>query len=274
MKLFKRATEAITEVMDPRSNEEIIAEIHETFNTEVERLLEGTKVKASLHTDKEILLAKSRRLANLGFTNTTDTLKGRKEADRINKLRSANLEKDLLNETILHFQNKYPLYKFITEVSVKRICEKYGLVYGPIGRYEGFVPEKNLVEIENFKVEDEDKAYHTVDYHYSTYDDSVTVKYYSKKAYDYRYEQHRARSYSSGRNASFEGQAPFEIAAPVKDFNTDNMVLSGSKLSLKVTPPDPIVLQPVMFKDKKHYLIVTAWGEEASDPLVVNEKLN
>jgi hypothetical protein len=269
--LFKQVTEAI----DPRTNEEIIAEIHETFNTEVERLLDGTKVKASLHTDKEILLAKSRRLDNLGFINTTDTLEGRKEADRINQLRFANEEKDLLNETILYFQDKYPLYKFITEESVKRICEKYGLVYGQIAYYEGFVPEKNLSEIENFKVEESDKAFHTVDRHYSNYgDDSVTIKYYNKKTYDWSYEQDRARAYSTINKVDYEGEAPFEIAAPVKDFNTDDMILSGSKLSIKITPPDPIVLQPVMFENKKHYLIVTAWGEEASDPLVVNEKMN
>ena len=34
--------------------------------------------------------------------------------------------------------------------------------------------------------------------------------------------------------------------------------------------PDPVVLQPV----KGGYLILTAWGDEASDPLVINENFN
>jgi len=33
---------------------------------------------------------------------------------------------------------------------------------------------------------------------------------------------------------------------------------------------DPVVLQPV----KGGYLIITAWGDEASDELVVNQKFN
>lgn len=38
----------------------------------------------------------------------------------------------------------------------------------------------------------------------------------------------------------------------------------------RVNVPDPVVLQPV----KGGFLIVCAWGEEASDEIVVNEKMN
>jgi hypothetical protein len=53
---------------------------------------------------------------------------------------------------------KYPNNKFITEESVKKICEKYNLVYSTIDRYIGTVPDKNLTEIANFKINDEDKV--------------------------------------------------------------------------------------------------------------------
>ena len=43
-------------------------------------------------------------------------------------------------------------------------------------------------------------------------------------------------------------------------------LVEGYKLEKKHIP-DPVVLQPV----KGGYLILTAWGDEASDPLVVNE---
>jgi hypothetical protein len=67
--------------------------------------------------------------------------------------------------------------------------------------------------------------------------------------------------------------APLEIAAPIKDFDTKGMELKDFKLS-EIEIPDPVVLQPVFYARQKHYLIVTAWGQEASDELVVNQKMN
>jgi hypothetical protein len=69
------------------------------------------------------------------------------------------------------------------------------------------------------------------------------------------------------------GSCPLEIAAPASDFDTTGMELKNFKLS-PIEFPDPIVLQPVFFEGSKHYLIVTAWGLEASDEMVVNEKMN
>jgi hypothetical protein len=43
----------------------------------------------------------------------------------------------------------------------------------------------------------------------------------------------------------------------------------GYKLEKKHIP-DPVVLQPV----KNGYLILTAWGNESEDELVVNQKFN
>lgn len=40
------------------------------------------------------------------------------------------------------------------------------------------------------------------------------------------------------------------------------------------TAPDPIVMKPVFYKGKAFKLICSAWGKEAEDELVVNEKLN
>jgi len=51
------------------------------------------------------------------------------------------------------------------------------------------------------------------------------------------------------------------------------MKVKDFKIS-KIEIPDPVVLKPVYYGGQKHYLIVTAWGLEASDELVVNEKMN
>ena len=53
----------------------------------------------------------------------------------------------------------------------------------------------------------------------------------------------------------------------------DDLVTKGHKLE-NAPILDPIVLQPVYHNNKKHYLIVTAWGIEAEDPLVMNANLN
>ena len=71
-----------------------------------------------------------------------------------------------------------------------------------------------------------------------------------------------------------EMKCPLEIAAPVKDFSMDGMKIDGgaggSRRISKIEVPDPIVLKPVFFNNQKHYLIVTAWGLEAADEMVMN----
>jgi hypothetical protein len=74
-----------------------------------------------------------------------------------------------------------------------------------------------------------------------------------------------------GRRGPFAFSEPattFEIVAPIKDFDTRNMIIENGELKNKVEIPDPIVLQPVYHNNEKHYLIVTAWGIEAEDELV------
>jgi hypothetical protein len=68
----------------------------------------------------------------------------------------------------------------------------------------------------------------------------------------------------------------FIIAAPLKDFDTNGMEVEKFKLiEKKVIPvPDPVVMQPVLYNNIEYYLIVTAWGEEASDVDVVNQIMN
>ncbi|ULT44109.1 hypothetical protein KRR40_12535 [Niabella defluvii] len=53
---------------------------------------------------------------------------------------------------------RYPNYKFITREEVNRLCEKYGLIFGRADKYTGDIPEKNLLEIEAFYVNNEDVA--------------------------------------------------------------------------------------------------------------------
>lgn len=66
-------------------------------------------------------------------------------------------------------------------------------------------------------------------------------------------------------------KASLEIVGNKDDFDMRGMEAVDYELK---DIPDPIVLQPVFHNGAKHYLIVTAWGEEASDSKVVNQVMN
>lgn len=256
-----------------KSVNEIIEEIHETFFTEHEKLMETAKITNSLGTNKEELIKKADRLYRLGFTSTKEVKEASLEKLRLYNLKIENKEKGELIEAINYFSFKYPFYKFITEESVKKICEKYNLIYGEVGKYIGTVPEKNLKQLEEFKISEEDECYMEITIYISVRRTRKYPKYIS-------FEEHENllnREFDSRRNSRvhcdsyslFYEKAPLEIAAPRKDFDMEDMEVTDYKLET-INIPDPVVLKPVFFKDKKYYLVVTAWGNEASDEKVIN----
>lgn len=278
-----------------------VEEIHETFYTEVDRLLEYAKVSSPIEKPNQALSDKVNRLRKLGFEQAGEIKKMSEESVRIqNKQREKGMKAELI-QVITYFSMKYPQYKFITEESVKKICEKYNLVYGETKRYRGTVPDKNLEQIENFKIKKEDECYVSTEGWGSLFYGSEEecrrkvkprdpregsfiggidpIDTWGSRPFremDYQWQLMRTlydtpRAFvSSGNNYQ---KCSFEICAPVKDFDMSGMTISDHQLKA-VTPPDPIVLAPVVYKNKKYYLIVSAWGDEESDENVVNEKMN
>ena len=277
---------------------EIIEEIHETFYTEVDRLLEEAGIDHPIAAHDPSLAAKAKRLEKLGF-NMTQEVKADREVRHNNlKAETVNYENAQLKAAINYFRMKYPNYKFITEKSVKRICDKYGLVYGAVHRYKGTVPDANLEQIEKFKIKDEDLCYvkqqprgftilssrrgFTAGFDPAMFEQPDTYighgEYLKGKAEAEKikksaspYQINMLEYYQTYMNTTGCTLCPLEIAAPVKDFDMTGAELNGTKI---VNIPDPVVLQPVFFEGTKHYLIVTAWGAEAADELVVNERNN
>jgi hypothetical protein len=235
----------------------VIEEIHHAFYTEVDRLLESAKISNPVN---EKIIKKAERLRKLGFIKT-------KEVEIYIKSKMEEISKNERIELINYFSSKYPLYKLITKESVKSICNKYGLIYGPVNYYKGDVPDVNLRHIENFKISDNDKCFNVESFSSTWFTDYNA----------FLEQENRKKEYLKlGRiniSRHIIEESPLEIVAPVSDFDTTNMKISDFKLS-KIKIPDPVVLQPVFYKGEKHYLIVTAWGNEASDSLIVNEKMN
>lgn len=254
-KTAKKAILSVKAAMEPvRDPQEVITEIHEAFDAATEKLLFDAKAVLSGSYDTE----KGNRLKNVGFVSS-------EKAVQASKVESEKQYASHINKVVDYYSVYYPHHKFITEQMVKDICLKYGLV-GAVARYYiGDIPEKNLSDIERFKLRDEDKVLYTV-HEWTASSANRTWSegrgYYRKTPLSWGSE----RVYISDENIKEVLEQPeFIICAPIKDFDTKHMRLEdGYKLVLEV--PDPIVLQPV----KDGFLIITKWGLEASDPIVIN----
>jgi hypothetical protein len=250
-----------------KDQNEIIAEIHEEFDSSTERLLNEAKEILSKNDSSKI--EKANRLKRIGFSSSKTVEEAQEQVNAAAKSKE-------LSENIVYFKQHYPFNKFINETEVERICKKYGLLCGEASKYIGEIPEKNLSEIEAFKLRKEDLQ---VKYSYMGIDDLRSQLIWES----FRGRQNifgglQSRSYlqqsmplyqakSDKREDEYE-KPEFKICAPVKDFNTEYMSIEdGYKLS---NIPDPIVLQPV----KGGYLIVSKWGLEGEDKELVNEVLN
>jgi hypothetical protein len=250
--LFKRKTETATieVVEEPISRyPKEVEEIHHAFETASDRLLE--EAKSVIDQSSSFNLDKVKRLSALGFKNVKEVESGQKIIQKV------ELSKEQV-ELIKYYNKEYPKNKFITEAQVMEICHKYNLVCGNVDRFKGFVPEKNLIDIENFKVKGQDLSWF---YNYGG-NTPNTVENLMKRwghPYDYFVNSRNIEN----RKCFQQTNITLKICAPIKDMDISGLTLKdGYRLEKHI--PDPVVLQPV----KGGYLVVTAWGDEANDPIL------
>ena len=244
--------DAITEKI---KKNDVIKEIHNSFYNFQGEIIQRIHNPKNFNTFNEELIKKYEALVKLGFTSGETFLKGEEELKRKQKLDSEQYNLNRLESPIVYFSKKYPLYKFISVEGVNFIRNKYNLSIGTVDLYIGDIPDKNLEAILNFKIEDEDCLYLLQNYRHNG-----SLKDENESSFkDYN------KSYLN--DLTFK-KAPLEIVAPLKDFKVKEVIKPIEDIE------DPIVLQPVYYHNTKYYLIVTAWGEEASDELVVNKIFN
>lgn len=253
--MFKLIKKALTPKPSKEQMQTIIEGIHNEFDTAGEKLL----IEAKAILAKQLPTNKGERLKKLGFSAAESAVK----FDEISKERK---EKEELAKLIEYYQTWYPSYKFITEKVVKSICEKYGLLSAQVQYYKGDVPEKNIAEMEAFKLRQEDMETR-----------SNTDDYLEQRRFWRMMNMSSLGGFSRSERRYPDPptdysvryiQPSFVIAAPEKDFDTRLLIRNGHKLELHI--PDPIVMQPV----KGGYLIVSKWGLEAEDAELTNEKMN
>lgn len=272
-----------------QTEKELIAEIHDSFYTEVEKLLNLANTPNLLDTKKQELIDKTKRLKALGFTNTKEAIEGNLEIKRLGILQNENEQKKELKRAILYFSQKYPNYKFITEESIHTICGKYGLIMGDSNQYIGTIPDVNLKHMEDFSISDEDQVYYIKsEERYGSRTNKIVKNYISSEQIYQTFINNQTSEDKNYRNYYYDNindvinlrayrkdinKEVFTIVAPLKDFNIKDHEMINNKL-VQIVEKDPVVLCSVMYENKKYSLIVTAWGLEASDELVLNSKHN
>lgn len=259
LKKFKITVQSALE--SPKDPNVLVAEIHNEFDTSTERLLNEAKLILS-KSDKSAN-EKADRLKGLGFRQSKIVSE---TSDRVKKEKSS---KDLA-DSIFYFKQWYPNNKFITEEEVKNICKKYKLIFAEVSYYIGDVPEKNISEIEIFKLREEDML------KVSNYDDYINRMMRQNRlgglgniGMGLRAINYEPAIIKPPKEIIVRSVRPeFKICASAKDFDTSSMIVSDGYKLMNI--PDPIVLQPV----KGGYLIVSKWGLEGEDVSLVNEKMN
>jgi hypothetical protein len=183
------------------------------------------------------------KMHSLGFSNAAE-VKEFKEMDNKRK------EQEAIKSKIEYYQQTYPLHKFISEEAVKTICKKYNLLLTMTSDYIAEIPEKNQKEIVAFRVMRKD-----VREPYEVYRGMFFMRHFHYPRFT------EPKQYEDWQNEKLCGK-DLLIVAPEHKLKTEGKIKDGHILKIK----DPIVLQPV----DKGYLIVSSWGLEAGDELVVN----
>lgn len=243
-----------------------VYEIHHEFEVASDKLLASANEVIKEAASKDV--NKVKRLLNLGFKQV-------QQVEEIQPLiKKVELSKEQI-DLVAYYKREYPLNKFITEEQVETICKKYNLVCGGVDRFKGFVPEKNLKQIEKFKLKSNHRPmeYAFGDVWFSFEDLCKPNSFDSRGWYGHKthyYEKSVKLGIPQNDYVRYKEGINLSICAPVKDMDMSGMTIKNGYKMETIHIPDPVVLQAV----KGGYLILTAWGDEASDPLVTNEIFN
>jgi hypothetical protein len=257
-----------------KTENDIIEEIHQSFMTEVDMLLANAKVMRSMESEKQGLIEKAKRLKKLGFYQSPEVKEAESEIVRLEAIQKENEENQQLADAIEYFSNKYINFKFITIESIKRICAEYNLIYSGVAHFKGVVPDDNLKRIEEANIDPIDEIFTVTEGRTKREITFKQFREYHKELAKLNMPLIFGHSYNYRGKDIVLNKENLIIVAPERDFDMRGMEVRDFERVEKPAPKDPVVCHPVQFKGRKAFLIITAWGKEASDPDVVNERMN
>jgi len=173
----------------------------------------------------------------------------------------------------------FPFHKLIHYNQILMLCDKYKLFFSPTKDFVGAIPPKNMMEVQRFLQQ----------YNYVHFEHWEKQGFWSQllerepKGKKYSFVKPEQIEHPYKEDTCYSGTIPesvFEwfIVAPA------SMVVTRKKRKWD-TSDDPIIIGMIRpkfgcggfqwwDKSKAWGVIVMAWGDEASDPAVVNEKMN
>lgn len=282
-----------------KSNQEIIADIHQEFDTAQERILDQAEkllqeLKIPLESEVE---QKAKRLEAVGFTSAIPVKQAETIRKRNNKIQEQfQLTKEVA-DLLKYYQQTYPFSKFLPESELDRICQKYNLIHAPVANYKMDVPEKNLRDIEQRQLltptdQGLDQMYVTPrksswsfenekrDRFINTYGEKILLdKINTTSRYDLLIAlcRHLGTDWVDFPNSweiSEVCKQGLFIAAPKNEFNLEGLKKEGKfgfKQIFERKIEDPIVFE---YCRGGMIRVITKWGLEAEDQALINEKLN
>ncbi len=312
-KPVEKEVQVLVEEKQVNSEQSLIDEIHNEFDTAPQRILEQALAIIDRESNSKIVLEsnieeKANRLEKLGF-NKNGLVAKKQDIDKRNSQKDAVIEMEVKQANLINYYSRtYPFLKFLPESELDRICEKYGLVYAPVKHYKMPVPEKNLEEIENSqptKAEDKSdkkvtwKFIHNTSYKHELYDEiikSLGGNEFTDEEIVFLYKKHFNKvisktddynqsnliwkfAHSIGKTLVCDGEKTEQdrsglfIAAPQQHFDLEGLEFDKNKGYFKVTKT--LIKDPIVFKYVKGgILVVTKWGLEGEDPALQMEILN
>lgn len=190
---------------------------------------------------------------------------------------------------LAHYKIKYPNNKFIILPQLERVLEKYNLYQRDLECFMGDIPEKNIKDLQNFRVyfqdlrkidklllerivqdcknqinsEDYKKLYSFVFY-------SVPIN-----LSDCILNLKAANRFIRKNNSYFN--SPLQIASVESLFNEKAWEHGKARILNRdeIQAKSQVDLDPIItFEFENAFAIVTAWGDEANDELIFNQQLN
>ncbi len=280
-----------------KTEQQIVAEIHNEFDTAEDRLLQqADNLLAELNIPTETKIEqKAQELRKLGFVNS--------ESVTVAKVLEVNREKQKLTlvttkeqaELIRYYKQNYPFQKFLTVDELERICDKYNLIFAPVANYIKDVPDKNIAEIkaaQSLKIADNpinkitarvthfwDSCPRSIrillsgEFDFTKYGESKSESNLLRKAKDLGYTGDYEGYIFHSMNVTKEHRSGLFIAAPQSHFNLKGLSKKGKYSFLNVTITE--VKDPIVFRYVRGGVqVLSKWGLEGQDELLVNEKLN
>lgn len=244
-------------------------EFKESFEESEKALV--AKIEQLRDTMKPEMSDSINQLYSLGFSNSKSVVETKNKALGFNQsVSNLNKFKDL--QTIVdNLRLKYP-YKIISYGQIIRILEKYNLYISKSNNYIDAIPEANAKQILDYT---------------KNVKSNIQSGHYTGVRPIAAQDVEKNSAYRTGYNDNFYVCGLFDMFK-----QSDNRFVVGKEIfhdheldvkfkyeAPKASWPDPVVLQPLYTGNEigdslKLFHIVTAWGPEASDPIILDHKNN